>query len=232
MNWRRIAFWFGVLALVDAVLLVLPLGVPGGALAGLVPYAVVPLLALIAAGYGIKVLAASTGDVPMRERPTTVQDEAMDVDRVGSDIDEAFDALTADDATTWSTLNAGRMLRSELRRGTITALEARGHPREEAERLVDSGVWTDDRRAAAFLGDKHLPLRVRVRDWASGDAERRKADAATEELLRLTETPDDSGSMPRRHNRRPANTMLGDPTGTGERAQTERAAELEPEVDA
>lgn len=231
MNWRRIAFWFGVLALVDAVLLVSPLGIPGDALVDVVPRAVVPLLALVAAGYGVKVLATATGDVPVRERPVTERDESADVVRVGSDIDDAFDALGAEDRTSWTKMNATRMLSSELRRSTTTALEARGHPREEAERLVDSGAWTDDPRAAAFLGDEHLPLWMRVRDWASGAGKRRQAEATVDELLRLTEPPDDDGPVPGRRDRQPAAAVFGDALGVGEATRTERTTALEAEVE-
>lgn len=238
MNWRRIAFWFGVLALVDAVLLVAPLGVPGEAMVDLVPRAIVPLLALVAAGYGVKVLSTATGDVPVREQPATEADESMDVARVGSDIDAAFDRLGPDDTSSssggesrWLTLKSARMLRSELRRSAITALETRGHSREEAERLVDSGAWTDDHRAAAFLGDEHVPLWMRVRDWASGEGKRRRAEAAVDELLRLTEAPEDDGPVPRRRDRQPADAVFGDARWAGESARTERTADLEAEVE-
>lgn len=230
MNWRRIAFWFGVIALVDALLLASPLGVPGEALVGEVPRAVVALLALVAAGYGVEVLGNATGDVPVRERPATDADEAMDVARVGSDIDGAFDALGSDNPSTWSELNAARMLRSELRRSAVTVLESRGHSREEAERLVDSGTWTDDSRAAAFLGDEHLPLWMRVRDWASGEARRRRAEAAVDELLRLTEAPGDGGPVSARRDRQPAAAVFGDALGEGAPARAERTADLEAET--
>lgn len=238
MNWRRIAFWFGVVALVDAVLLVAPLGVPGLGLVDVVPRAVVPLLALVAAGYGVKVLSSATGDVPVRDRPATGGDESMDVARVGSDLDAAFDRLGPDAKAShtageqrWLTLKAARLLRTELRRSAITALESRGHPREEAERLVDSGAWTDDLRAAAFLGDVHLPLWMRVRDWASGEGKRRRAEAAVDELLRLTEIPDDGGPAPGRRDRQPAAAVFGDALGAGESARIERTADIEAEVE-
>lgn len=232
MNWRRIAFWFGMLALADAALLVSPLSVPGDGLVGIVPRAVVPLLALVAAGYGVKVLASARGPLPTREPPVTETAEPTTVERVGNDIDAAFDALGTDDRSSWSKLNAERMLRSELRRSARTALESRGHSREEAVGLLDSGAWTDDRRAGAFLGDVHLPLRMRVRDWASGERRRRQAEAAVDELLRLTEAPADEGPVPERRDREPAAATLGGAVGTGTRTRAEHSAELEPEVDA
>jgi hypothetical protein len=235
MNWRRVAFWFGVIALLDAVLLVLPVNLPGAGLVEVVPRAVVPLLALVGAGYGVKVLAAATGDVPVRERPVTEREESADVDRVGEEIDDAFDALRSDDATAWSQLNAARVLRAELRRSTTTALESRGHPPEAARRLVESGEWTDDRRAGAFLGEVHMPLWMRVRDWASGEGTRRQAGAAVEELHRLTESGGSGGAggpRPDRRDRRPAGEVLGDALGSGGATRTERTAEIGTEVDA
>jgi hypothetical protein len=230
MNWRRVAFWLGVFALVDVLLLLSPVPVP--AALQVVPAAVVPLLALVAAGYGVKLLATAAGEPPNRTPPVTARDDDAAVARVGGDIDGAFDALDADGSTAWSTMNARRVLRTELRRSAVTALEARGHTREEAERLVDAGAWTDDRRAAAFLGKTHLPLRIRIRDWASGDGARRQAEAAVEELAAMTASPDASDRLPERRDHRPAGDLLGDMLEGGDAATVERTAELEPEVDA
>lgn len=230
MNWRRVAFWLGLFALLDVLLLLAPVPFPD--LTSVVPPAVVPLLALVAAGYGVKVLATAAGEPPARKRPVTARDDDADITRVGADIDGAFDALDADDSTAWSTMNARRVLRSELRRAAVTALAARGHSREEAERLVETGAWTDDRRAAAFLGDVTLPLRTRVRDWASGEGQRRRAEAAVEELAAMTESPDVGDRLPERRDRERAGDVLGDMLEGGDAAAVERTAELEPEVEA
>jgi hypothetical protein len=230
MNWRRVAFWLGLFALLDVLLLLAPVPFPD--LTQLVPPAVVPLLALVAAGYGVKVLATAAGEPPARTRPVTAREDDADGTRVGADIDGAFDALDADDETAWSTMNAQRVLRSELRRAAVTALEARGHTRDEAERLVDTGAWTEDRRAASFLGDVHLPLRTRVRDWASGEGERRRAEAAVEQLAAMTDSPDLTDRLPERRDRQPAGELLGDMLEGGDAAAAERTAELEPEVEA
>lgn len=207
MNWRRVAVWLGLFALADVLLLLSPLPVPDELLSSAAPRAAVPLLALVAAGYGVKVIATAAGEPSDRTRPVTSREETMEVDRVGGDIDAAFDALAADEKTTWSRMNARRVLRAELRRGTVEALTARGHDRETAEATVDAGEWTDDPRAAAFLGTGGLPLWMRVRDWASGEADRRQAEAAAEALADLTVLASDAG-------------------------RAERVAELEPGVDA
>lgn len=67
MNWRRVAFWLGVFALLDVLLLMAPVPFPD--LTRVVPPAVVPLLALVAAGYGVKVLATAAGEPPAGPGP-------------------------------------------------------------------------------------------------------------------------------------------------------------------
>jgi len=231
LDWRRIVLWFGLFALVDAAVLVSPLSFPDAVLTQVVPQAIVPLLALVAAAYGLKVLASTGGTPTNREGPVETESNP-DVDWIGGHIDEAFEALDADDNSKWDRENAARTVRSELRRVTMTALEAKGHSPAEAERLIDSGAWTDDRRAAAFLGDEHLPLRMRVRDWASGQGVRRHADAAVDELAAIATSPEPSSDVvPECVDRQPAGEFFGDDLG-GERSKTEQRATLaQPEVD-
>lgn len=235
LTWRRVAVWFGVLALADALLLVAPVGLPVDPVAGVVPRAAVPLLALVAAGYGLRVLLDGAGESTAREPPATADPDEDGVDLVGADIDAAYDALADDDESTWTRRNAERMLRAELRRAGRTALEWRGHDRETAERLLDEGAWTDDPRAAAFLGDAHLPLRLRVRDWVSGQGRRRRAEAAVGELSTLLDDGGDADgaepAWPPRHGTDPAAAAVleaaaRDPAGSS------GTAELDPEVDA
>ena len=48
---------------------------------------------------------------------------------------------------------------------------------------IAAGTWTDDPRAAAFLGGRrHAPLRTRIRDWASGEQFERWATHAVEAI--------------------------------------------------
>lgn len=59
---------------------------------------------------------------------------------------------------------------------------------EAAARAVSAGSWTDDRRAAAFLGGPDAtdpPIQMQLRDWASGEGFDRKVEAATAEIRRL-----------------------------------------------
>ncbi|NHN43086.1 hypothetical protein G9C85_15825 [Halorubellus sp. JP-L1] len=58
---------------------------------------------------------------------------------------------------------------------------------ETAAAMVAAGTWTDDARAAAFLGDDGagaLPLRVQFVDWLSGEAYQRRVDATVDALAR------------------------------------------------
>lgn len=219
MNPRRIAFWLGLFALVDVALLLSPLPLPDDLLTQLLPQAVVPALALAAAAYGVKVLATARGERPERTRPATERDRGADTAVVGADLDRAFDALSDHDDTHWSAENAERVISTELHRSAVAALQDRGHDRAAAEQLVAAGSWTDDRRAAAFLGDVHLPLRTRVREWATGEPTRRQAEAAAEAVAWLA---DRDGAAPERA---PAAAVLG-----GDTATVEDTAELEPEV--
>lgn len=232
MDRHRVAAWLGLAALAGALLLLSPVPVPEDLLARYVPRAVVPLLALVAAGYGVTVIATGAGEPTGRTRPVTISEGTADVDLVGGDIDEAFDALAADNQTTWSRLNAERVLQAELRRAAVGALTARGEDRETAEATIDAGGWTDDPRAAAFLGTADLPLWMRVRDWASGEATRRRAEAAAEALADLTDLASDAGAVPERPDRAPAGDLFGDALDGGGTGRTERVAEPEWEVDA
>ncbi|WP_245180556.1 DUF7269 family protein [Haloarcula amylovorans] len=58
---------------------------------------------------------------------------------------------------------------------------------ETAEAAVANGTWTDDVRAASFLGDRvgDPPLAVQLRDWASGEGFDRKVAATLSEIRRL-----------------------------------------------
>ncbi|WP_436923791.1 DUF7269 family protein [Halosimplex amylolyticum] len=56
---------------------------------------------------------------------------------------------------------------------------------EDVRAAIDEGTWTDDPRAAAYVGDVELPVRLRVIDWASGDPYRRRVEATVAELAAI-----------------------------------------------
>jgi len=79
--------------------------------------------------------------------------------------------------------------RGRIRERAIAAIAAAENcDRERAAERIDAGRWTDDPRAAAFLGGaRHAPLRIRIRDWASGERFERWATSAVAETEALTD---------------------------------------------
>ncbi|WP_435181587.1 DUF7269 family protein [Halorussus sp. AFM4] len=102
----------------------------------------------------------------------------------GHDVDAVFD-VDPDEA---DALASGR--RKAHKRILQTAIsvvaDVENVDRETAADLVGSGAWTDDPRAAAFLGRRnYAPLRTRIRDWASGEHFERWAGHAVAEIEAL-----------------------------------------------
>lgn len=99
----------------------------------------------------------------------------------GHEIDSVFDA---DPDDTRELGSRRRKAESRIRRTAITVVaEVERIDDEEAAERINAGTWTDDPRAAAFLGGRRLaPLRVRIRDWASGERFERWASHAVEEI--------------------------------------------------
>jgi hypothetical protein len=116
--------------------------------------------------------------------------QADPVDMVGDDIDELlaridgrvdpYDGLEASYAAE---------TRDRLREAARQVLvETTGVSPESAARAVKAGSWTDDRRAAGFLGGPDAPdppIEMQLRDWASGEGFDRKVAAVTAEIRRL-----------------------------------------------
>jgi len=115
---------------------------------------------------------------------------AAPIDMVGDDIDELlaridgrvdpYDGLEASYAAE---------IRDRLREAARQVLvETTDMSIEAAAREVRTGSWTDDRRAAAFLGGPDAPdppIELQLRDWASGEGFDRKVEAAMAEIRRL-----------------------------------------------
>lgn len=82
------------------------------------------------------------------------------VPRSGVDFDERFGAPLSSAPRTDA---ERRRTRDRLRETAVrTVARRRSVSRERAERLVARGDWTDDDAAAAFLGDRSAPRRVRL----------------------------------------------------------------------
>ena len=124
--------------------------------------------------------SAGSADVSLPS-PRTADDQAV----VGSDIDDVLAQLSAarEYPDGWKRVDAEGTVRSlaveVLRSETDRDADA-------AATALDEGTWTDDPRAAAFLGTgTGLPVRTRVADWASGEPYRRQLEATVAELAEL-----------------------------------------------
>ncbi|MFC4451682.1 DUF7269 family protein [Halorussus aquaticus] len=92
-----------------------------------------------------------------------------------------------------------RNVRTRIRETAISVVaDAERIDSETAAERISAGSWTDDPRAAAFLGGRRLaPLRTRIRDWASGERFERwatRAVAEIETIERSKPTGSDSGT--------------------------------------
>ena len=118
--------------------------------------------------------------------PLLAEYEEEGRDAPGERVDAALDRVAADSSGRAST--DARVLVRERVRLTAERAYAQGTGADDvdAAEAVAAGEWTDDRVAAAFLGDDRaprLPLRARLRGWlhpgrAFERRARRAADAA------------------------------------------------------
>lgn len=147
--------------------------------------AVVVLFGLLAGLLGVRAVRETATGEADRERwtPTPAPERAYyeeyrtagrAIDSVlGADREEAakFDARRRD-------------ARGRIREAAVSVVGAdEGIDRETAAERIAAGTWTDDPRAAAFLGGRDLaPLGVRIRDWASGRRFERWATRAVAEI--------------------------------------------------
>ncbi|QLH84325.1 DUF7269 family protein [Halosimplex pelagicum] len=105
--------------------------------------------------------------------------EGSEARLVGDAMDEVLDALGDPETTDsgWRRVD----VETQIRGLAVDVLRETGT--DDAEAALETGEWTDDPRAAAYLGDDvPLPVRVRVADWASGDPYRRQVEATVAEL--------------------------------------------------
>lgn len=148
--------------------------------------AVVLLFGALAGLLGVRAFGQSAfadEDGPDRWTPRRAPERAYyDEHRTaGTEVDAAFDAdpRGADDLDALRQTARGRI--REVAVSVVAADES--IDREAAARRIDAGSWTDDPRAAAFLGGRRLaPLGIRIRDWASGERFERWADRAVAEI--------------------------------------------------
>jgi len=109
---------------------------------------------------------------------------------------EAFDARV--EAACDGDGRALRAVESNLADAAASAYARRADcPPDEAESAVATGAWTDDRTAAALLGDEsgpHFSLVARLRAWLDPAAERRRrVERAVEAVGRVLDDERDAG---------------------------------------
>ncbi|NHN61517.1 MULTISPECIES: hypothetical protein [Halorussus] len=163
-----------------------------------------PLSALVASPAAILLFGAAAGLLgvqAVRASATGAVDDADRADRwtptrpperayydeyrtAGDDVDAVFD-VAPDEADNFA--SGRRKAHKRILQTAISVVaDVEGVDRDTAADLVGSGAWTDDPRAAAFLGRRnYAPLRIRIRDWASGEHFERWADRAVAEIEAL-----------------------------------------------
>lgn len=192
---RRIRVALGVGTFVAGLVLVVGAGwLPLSGLAGVVDgpggRAAVVVLGLFAGLQGLwAAFRARSASPDLAEPPDP---EPVGVERppvTGGEFDAAVERLadpsTGDD-------EARERVRRDLRRTAVTLLvERTGCTREEAATRITRGEWTDDVRAAAFLGGPDaatVPMGVRVREWLAPETPAgQRARRAAEEVVALAE---------------------------------------------
>jgi hypothetical protein len=120
--------------------------------------------------------------------PEATQTESGDM--VGDDIDELLAQIDGRvDPYNGLEASYAAEVRNRLREAARQVLvETADMSTEAAARAVRTGSWTDDRRAAAFLGGPDAPdppIEMQLRDWASGEGFDREVEAAAAEIHRL-----------------------------------------------
>lgn len=162
-----------------------------GIVVGLAPSSLVGAASGLDATLVTGVLGAALLAYALRRRRASGATKAGRLGTAPERAEPAAPGQTVDDALEWITDSgpeAGtRGARSEVRAAVRdTAIRAyaseTGVSMERAADAVDSGEWTDDRVAAAFVGDErapHFPLRERLRGWVRPErAFSRRADRA------------------------------------------------------
>lgn len=187
---RKAAIGVGVLSLGAAVALIVApdrladSGV-GAALEGTPVDTVAKLGLALVFGTLSLVSGLSRAEAGERSLPTP---ETVGAERAttGAEIDRQLDIVAADGA---HSQQARARVRREVRSVAVdTLVDVEDVSEATAEQRLETGTWTDDPRAAAFLGGDDVPrpsLSIRLRDWLSADpAFTRRARAAVTELER------------------------------------------------
>ena len=199
MNSRRLASLLGVVALGAGLVAVVYPGLvafdPGRAFVwGVGGLALVEALRVVQAR---RRATPDEAETPDPELPTATPSPGDDLDAVLEGFLDAREVY----------FRRSR-LREGLRSAAITALTRYDvYTEAEAEAALDTGTWTDDRTAAAFLGGESapsLPVRTRVRGWFGRESPtergvRHAVDAIATVAGVTPHTAEGSGGTTRRH---------------------------------
>jgi len=115
--------------------------------------------------------------------------DPADAPRVGRAIDEQIERLRGDETDTSAVRDAVVSDAWQHLRETAveTMVTVEGIDRETANARIRDGSWTDDPRAARFLGGEEappLPVWLRIADWLRGAPSVRRIEATVEAIQR------------------------------------------------
>lgn len=193
---KRIAVGaFGVLALATAVAVVT--GIWGTAVQPVVEVFDGParLLVYLAAHLGVALAgwtvwrsrrATTASDSSPLTLPTSGGSSANADSVVGGELEETLEAL-ADPSETVSGWQRVKVKRAVESLAVDVLRRESAYDYDDIEAVLEEGPWTDDPRAAAFLGAESLPIRTQIIDWASGEPYQRKVEATVSELADIAD---------------------------------------------
>ncbi|WP_435346503.1 DUF7269 family protein [Haloarchaeobius sp. HRN-SO-5] len=191
---RTVLATVGTAAFVAAVLLAflpVPLTPVRPYVAVLANEVAVFLLGIVGGGIGLWHLYGtrqeSPGTAAVSDTPEAATYNARE--STGADIDDTVEELGAlpDSKTTdWWVMHERWDVEETVQTLAIDVLvRTENLTRNEAQRRVKRGEWTDDVRAANFLGGNtvpELPLRMQFYDWLSGEAYERHVRHTVDEI--------------------------------------------------
>lgn len=131
-------------------------------------YMVVAVLGALAA-VALAALLVRRAATSVEQATPPAPEEVQAAPHLGAEFDDWLAGL---DLRARLTGDRHERVRERLRETAVhTVMRAEGCSREEARRRVESGEWTDDPTAAAFLGrESRLPLGTRARAALRGDS--------------------------------------------------------------
>ncbi len=190
---ERILLAIGIASLVCAFLVVfVPRVVPEATVRPLVGWIAKPMTIFLLAGAGgvLAIWSLKDGVVNEQEKgiwqPRTEPEKAhFNEQRTsGSDVDDGLRLSENLGLESRERRSRRATARRHVRRATIETLCSEGNTKLEATEQLEDGSWTEDPRAAAFLGASNtsIPLRTRISDWARGETFDRRAEQAISEL--------------------------------------------------